>query len=180
MRTRGSNFERAGIAQEKPSVKNFEEAKSEPGKDNFDDAYKISLESSLSSTISSPLIRYDGGESSMSTISVGSEVKLEAEIHQECNEEIYCEGSNELSHNLSSVEIHSASQNDTTTTNCSRNQMSKDSIGNVNNADAEKGVKWCALTEKNSFSRELEEGEKEDVIDETMKCVTSNEESSVL
>ncbi|GLJ29909.1 hypothetical protein SUGI_0591300 [Cryptomeria japonica] len=83
-----------------------------------------------------------------------NEVKVDAEI--------YSETSDALSEkHATRIEGHSASQNDSTENDhYSGYQASTDSSKNPNGDDAEKGVKWCALSEEENFSREIE-GEKE-------------------
>jgi hypothetical protein len=165
-------LEREGITQKMTSrFTGFNKPESERRKDKFDHSHESSKTSSVSSNIFDPSVSSSEITSVLSTTFIDSELKENAKIDWEAG--------SKLSERISSrAESHSASDNDCfTAREDSDFEITLDTSENGNDNDIGKGVTWCALNKDDILPKELEEGEKEDLLDQSMKCGTSVEES---
>lgn len=166
------SLEREGITQKMTSrFTGFNKPESERRKDKFDHSHESSKTSSVSSNIFDPSVSSSEITSVLSTTFIDSELKENAKIDWEAG--------SKLSERISSrAESHSASDNDCfTAREDSDFEITLDTSENGNDNDIGKGVTWCALNKDDILPKELEEGEKEDLLDQSMKCGTSVEES---
>lgn len=166
------SLEIRGVTQKMTSqFTGSKEPESEPRKDKFDHSHESSKTSSVSSNVFDPLVSSSENASVLSTTSIESELKENGNIE-------WKEGSKLSERHSSTAESHSVSDNDRfTAREDSDFEITLDTSENTNDNGIGKGVTWCALNSDDILPKELDEGEKEDLLDQTMKCGSSVEGS---
>lgn len=166
------SLEIRGVTQKMTSqFTGSKEPESELRKVKFDLSHESSKSSSVSSNIFDPLVSSSENAYVLSTTSIESELKENGNIE-------WKEDSKLSERNSSTAESHSASDNDHfTSMEDSDFEITLDASENKNDNGIGKGVTWCALNNDDIVPKELDEGKKEDLLDQSIKCGTSVEGS---